>query len=109
MTPETVVWSNREVLQDAPWLIQLGLELFILPVNGVLHIVRADDTVASIAAEYDVELAVLYNEWNNLREGDPISEGQLFVVPGGTGEEVVWTPPQPLAPGPVNATPLQTP
>jgi murein DD-endopeptidase MepM/ murein hydrolase activator NlpD len=95
LTPETVVWSNREVLQDAPWLIQLGLELFILPVDGVLHIVRADDTVADIAAEYNVEPSVLYNEWNNIEERDPISEGQLFVVPGGTGEEVVWTPPQP--------------
>jgi transposase-like protein len=95
LAPETIVWSNREVLQDAPWLIQLGLELFILPEDGVYHIVRADDTVASIAAEYDVELAVLYNEWNDLEEGDPIHEGQLLVVPGGTGEEVAWTPPQP--------------
>jgi len=95
LTPETIVWSNREALQDAPWLIQLGLELFILPVDGMYHIVRADDTVASIVAEYDMEPAVLYNEWNSLEEGDPIYEGQLLVVPGGMGEEVAWTPPQP--------------
>ncbi|MCP4539261.1 MAG: peptidoglycan DD-metalloendopeptidase family protein [Chloroflexi bacterium] len=95
LTPETIVWSNREVLQDAPWLIQLGLELFILPVDGILHIVRADDTVASIATEYDVESDILYNEWNRIEEGDPIHEGQFFVVPNGTGEEVVWTPPEP--------------
>ena len=50
LTPETIVWSNREALQDAPWLIQLGLELFILPVDGMYHIVRADDTVASPVA-----------------------------------------------------------
>ena len=95
LTPETIVWSNREALQDAPWLIQLGLELFILPVDGMYHIVRADDTVASIAAEYDMEPAVLYNEWNSLKEGDAIYEGQLLVVPGGMGEEVAWTAPQP--------------
>ena len=95
LTPETIVWSNREVLQDAPWLIQLGLELFILPVDGILHIVRADDTVAGIAAEYNVESTILYNEWNNIKEGDPIREGQFFIVPGGTGDEVVWTPPEP--------------
>jgi murein DD-endopeptidase MepM/ murein hydrolase activator NlpD len=95
LAPETIVWSNREILQDAPWLIQLGLELFILPVDGVYHIVRIDDTVASIAAEYDVEPDVLYNEWNDLEEGDSIREGQMLIVPGGEGEEVAWTPPQP--------------
>jgi murein DD-endopeptidase MepM/ murein hydrolase activator NlpD len=95
LSPETVVWSNREILQDAPWLIQLGLELFILPVDGIYHIVRADDTIASIAAEYDVEPATLYNEWNGLEEEDPIHEGQMLIVPGGKGEEVAWTPPQP--------------
>ena len=95
LSPETIVWSNREVLQDAPWLIQLGLELFILPVDGILHIVRADDTVTSIATEYDVEPAALHNEWNDLEEGEPIREGQFLVVPGGTGEEVAWTPPEP--------------
>jgi len=101
LAPETLVWSNREALQDAPWLIQPGLELLILPVNGVYHTVRAEETVTSIAAEYEVEAAVLYNEWNNLEEGEPLGEGQLLVVPGGKGEEVEWEPPPRYpAPGP---------
>jgi len=95
LTPETIVWSNREGLQDAPWLIRPGIEIFIPPVDGVYHIVRAGETVVSIAADYEVEPAVLYNEWNDLEEDELISEGQLLVVPGGKGEEVVWTPPQP--------------
>ncbi len=95
LTPETVVWSNREALQDAPWLIQLGLELFILPVDGVYHITRADDTMASIAEQYEVEANTLYNEWNDLEEGDPIYEGQLLVVPDAVGDEVAWSPPEP--------------
>jgi len=93
LTPETIVWSNRETLQDAPWLIQPGLELFILPVDGAYHVVHAGDTVDSIAADYGVEAAALYNEWNGLEEGDQLREGQFLVIPGGTGEEVVWTPP----------------
>lgn len=95
LSPETVVWSNREVLQDAPWLIQLGLELFIPPVDGVYHTVMSGETVESIAEQYGVDPAVLYNEWNNLKEGEPLQEGQQLVIPGGRGDEIVWTPPQP--------------
>lgn len=101
LAPETVVWSNREALKDAPWLIRPGLELFILPVDGVYHTVRAGETVEEIAAEYGVETEALYNEWNDLEEGEPLREGQLLVVPGGTSDEVAWEPPPRYpAPGP---------
>ncbi len=99
LSPNTLVWSNREGLNDAPWLIQPGLELFILPVDGVYHTVRAGEGVASIASEYGVESEALYNEWNGLEDGEQPREGQLLVVPGGQGEEVDWTPP-PLYPSP---------
>ncbi len=98
LTPETIVWSNREGLKDAPWLIQPGIEIFVPPVDGVYHTVREGETVVSIVADYEVEPAVLYNEWNDLEEGEQLREGQLLVVPGGKGEEVVWTPPRPTYP-----------
>ncbi len=91
----TIIWSNREAIKDAPWLIQPGLELFIPPVDGIYHTVRAGETVASIAADYEVELAALYNEWNGLEEGKPLREGQLLVVPGGEGERMSLEPPRP--------------
>jgi len=94
----TVIWSNRETLKDACWLIQPGLELFILPVDGVYHTVRAGETLASIAEEYEVEQAALYNEWNELDEGDRPLEGQLLVVPGGQSERVDLEPPRPTYP-----------
>ena len=101
LNPETIVWSNREGLMDAPWLIQQGLELFILPVDGIYHTVRAGETLAGIAADYGVETADLYNEWNDLQEGEQPREGQLLVVPDGQGEEVAWQPPPRYpAPGP---------
>lgn len=93
LNPETIVWSNREAINDAPWLIQPGLEIFILPVDGVYHTVRAGETVTNIAAAYDVEPLALYNEWNDLEEGEDPREGQLLVVDGGRGAEVEWTPP----------------
>lgn len=95
LLPETIVWSNREAIQDAPWLIQPGLQLFILPVDGVYHTVSPAETVAGIASEYDVEPSALYNQWNDLEEGDELFEGQLLVVPGGMGWDITWNPPQP--------------
>lgn len=95
LSPATIVWSNREALQDAPWLLQLGLELYIPPVDGIYHTVRAEETVASIAAEYEVDPDVIYNEWNDLEEDEPLYEGQLLVVPDATGDEIAWTPPEP--------------
>ncbi|MGD8998613.1 MAG: LysM peptidoglycan-binding domain-containing M23 family metallopeptidase [Anaerolineae bacterium] len=96
LAPETLVWSNREAIQDAPWLIQPGLQLFILPADGVYHTVRAGETVQDIADQYEVDPSTLYNEWNDLTEGEPLQEGQLLVVPDGTSEEVTWKPPQPV-------------
>lgn len=95
LSPATVVWSNREALKDAPWLIQPGITLFILPVDGVYHTVRAGETLDGIAAEYEVDSAALYNQWNDLEEDQEVKEGQLLVVPGGKGEEVAWKPPEP--------------
>jgi len=101
LNPQTIVWSNREGLMDAPWLIQQGLELFILPVDGVYHTVRSGETVAGIASEYDVEVDALYNEWNDLEESEQLREGQQLVVPSGQGEEVAWEPPPEYpSPGP---------
>jgi murein DD-endopeptidase MepM/ murein hydrolase activator NlpD len=95
LEPQTIVWSNRETIQDAPWLIQPGMELFILPVDGVYHTVRAGETVESIADEYDADPDALYNDWNALEEGQRLREGMLLVVPDGQGEEVTWKPPEP--------------
>jgi hypothetical protein len=57
-----------------------------------------EETIESIAAEYEVDPETLYNEWNELEEGRPLYEGQLLVVPDGIGGEIVWTPPEPESP-----------
>lgn len=103
LAPETVVWSNREVIQDAPWLIQPGLQLYILPLDGVYHTVRAGETTRTIADDYGVVSAALYAEWNDIAEGEPLREGQLLVVPGGTSDDVTWNPPAPEPSQPVYA------
>ncbi len=95
LSPYTIAWANRESLQDAPWLIQPGLPLYILPVNGAYHIVALDDTVESIAEHYKVDVATLYNTWNALNPGATLYEGQALVIPGGVGSEITWEAPPP--------------
>ncbi len=91
----TLVWANRVTLMDAPWLIQPGITLVIPPVNGVYHLVQEGDTVESIAAQYEVEPAALYNEWNDLADNQRLLAGQQLMVVGGQGEDIELTPPPP--------------
>ncbi len=95
LSPYTIVWSNMETLQGAPWLLQPGLTLDIPPVDGAYHTVQEGETVESIAADYDVEPEALYNMWNDIRPGQPLREGQRLVIPGGVGDDFDWEPPPP--------------
>ncbi len=99
LSPETIVWANREVLQDAPWLIEPGLSLFILPEDGVYHVVQEGDTLFGIALRYKVPLKALYNYWNDVAPDKPLQVGQLLFVPGGKGPEVAWVPTPPPSTG----------
>lgn len=97
LSPYTIVWANMEILQGAPWLIQPGLTIFILPVDGAYHTVAADETVDAIAEQYEVTASALYNVWNDLSPAAPLREGTLLVVPDGVGEDFDWEPPPPPA------------
>ena len=101
LSPYTIAWANMETLQGAPWLVQPGLTLFILPVDGVYHTVMEGDTPSEIAEAYDVEVARLYNQWNDVEPIASLSEGTQLVIPGGEGEDVEWEPPppEPVQPG----------
>jgi murein DD-endopeptidase MepM/ murein hydrolase activator NlpD len=95
LQPSTLVWSNMEVLQGAPWLLQPGLTLEIPPVDGAYHTVGEDETLASIAEDYEVEVSALFNRWNNVQEGEALYVGQRLVIPNGIGEDFDWEPPPP--------------
>lgn len=100
ISPATVVWSNMETLQGAPWLINAGLTLAIPPVDGAYHTVAPGETPASIAKDYEVPVEALYNEWNTIEPGQPLAQGTQLVVPGAVGSDIKWEPdpPAPSAP-----------
>ena len=95
LRPETVLWSNPE-LETWPDYITVGQELFILPMDGAYHEVKAGDTLQSIAERYSVDVSVIIEcEYNDLEEPYQLQAGERFVVPGGT---------RPLVPRYVRAT-----
>ena len=84
LRPETVQWANPKVARN-PDRLQIGDELSIPPVDGVLHAVTTGDTLSKIASAYsvDVEDIVAYTP-NNLVN----TEVNLAV--GGSGHGSGW-------------------
>jgi murein DD-endopeptidase MepM/ murein hydrolase activator NlpD len=84
LRPETVMWSNPE-LETWPDYIVVGQELFILPLDGAYHEVKAGETLESIAKHYSVDPSVIVEcELNDLTEPYQLQPGQRLVIPGGT-------------------------
>jgi murein DD-endopeptidase MepM/ murein hydrolase activator NlpD len=83
-------------LERWPDYITVGQELFILPMDGAYHEVKAGETLQSIAQRYSVDVSVIVEcEYNDLEEPYQLQEGRRLVVPGGT---------RPLVPRYVRAT-----
>lgn len=82
VTSESIMWSNN--LDGNP---DAGRELFIPPVNGIVHLLAAGDTVGSLARKYNVEADTI-KEFNDVEvRGLPV--GQRVVIPGGVIEQTV--------------------
>lgn len=93
LRPETVAWSNpRSYIQ----ILQPGNVLNILPVDGVLHTVLTEQTIASIAEQYNVSpYTIIDSEFNDLFGTTPASQlpsGFRVMIEGGTGEQIAWSP-----------------
>jgi murein DD-endopeptidase MepM/ murein hydrolase activator NlpD len=90
LAPETILWANAD-LKDNPDMMNVGMTLDVPPVDGLVHVVEAGDTVEGIAEKYKVPVEDIINaEWNSLRLGQQPIEGQSLIVPGGKRELVVW-------------------
>jgi LysM repeat protein len=92
LKPETILWANYAQLNDNPDMIALGMDLDIPPVDGVLYTWKEGDTVAAVAAQFQVDPQEILN-WpgNNLDLANPLIEpGSQVMVPGGRREFRQW-------------------
>ena len=89
----TLLGGNPQLSQESS-LLQTGVDLLILPIDGVLHDVGPGDTLESIAAQYSipVENIIAYAP-NNLEFPFRLYPETQILVPGAVRDVFVWTPP----------------
>jgi len=91
----TIIWSNDRFYVNA---MRVGLELNILPLDGVYLRVQQPQTIDEIAQTYKVDpYAIIDSEYNTLFGSTPqtvLPQGLYVVIPGGTGstEPIYWDP-----------------
>lgn len=78
ISTETLLWAND--LNEKSTL-RAGIELVVLPTDGVLHEVTSGDTLSGIAAKYEAS-SVEIAEYNRL-DPSKLSVGMKLIVPGG--------------------------
>ncbi len=97
LEPNTLFWANSEKLGDSVHMLHTGLDLFILPVNGVYHKSDGEHTLRWVAEHYSANiddiLSSPYNELDSYTPDDILPWGMRIVVPGGSREIVDWRPP----------------
>jgi murein DD-endopeptidase MepM/ murein hydrolase activator NlpD len=95
LAQNTIIWSNDRFYVNA---MRVGMQLTILPVDGVYHHVPEPETIADVAQTYKVDpYAIIDSEYNSLFGTTPqtvLPQGLYVVVPGGTGstEPIYWDP-----------------
>ncbi len=93
--PETLLWANYDTLEDSPDSLRVGQELNIPPVDGIFYEWKENDTVETIAFEFEADPTEILN-WpgNDIDLTNPNFEaGDQVMIPGGSREFVQWVIP----------------
>jgi hypothetical protein len=85
LQPETVLWANYDLLLDDPDFLLVGMNLLILPVDGIYHQAGGTDSVQSLASFFAADAqAIIYWPGNGIDPNNPvIFLGQWVLIPGG--------------------------
>lgn len=94
LEPETILWSNYNVLYDDAHNISVGDELIIPPDDGIYVQWKESDELQRLADRYRVELKdVLASPVNKLDITNPvIKAGDFILFPGGYRETQAFNP-----------------
>ncbi|MBN1440065.1 MAG: peptidoglycan DD-metalloendopeptidase family protein [Anaerolineales bacterium] len=94
--PETIFWSNQNTLKDNPDLLTPGMELFILPVDGVYYQWQDGNQLDAVAERFKANMVDIISWPGNHLDADvdpknpKIPAGTWLIIPGGSREFVQW-------------------
>lgn len=92
LEPESILWSNYDVLQDDPHSLSPGMELKIPPIDGIYYQWEVGDSFESVAEKFKTEPDLIIN-WigNDLDLLEPsVEAGEMVMIPGGQREFQQW-------------------
>ena len=87
VSEDTIAWANNISKNSA---LKVGQTLVILPVSGVLHIVKAGDTIGAISKTYKAKMEDIIST-NSLSGELDIFIGDILIIKGGS------MPPKPIS------------
>lgn len=76
----TLAWANSLTASSS---LKVGQDLTVLPVDGVLHVVKSGDTMSAIASKYKASADDIISFNSLANQDDNIYVGDILIVPGG--------------------------
>ncbi len=90
---ETLLGGNPRLSQESS-LLQTGIDLLILPIDGVLHDVQSGETLESLSNLYGIaEEDIVAYAPNNLQFPYRLYPDTQILIPGAVRDVFIWTPP----------------
>lgn len=90
----TTLLGGNPLLSQESSLLQTGVDLVILPIDGVLHDVQPGDTLESISEKYGIPVETIIGYApNHLEFPYRLYPETQILVPGAVRDVFVWTPP----------------
>ncbi len=93
ISTESILYNNKDVLNDDPHGLKPGMILLIPPVDGIYYTWKEGDAIEKVAAEFDAEPEDIINfPGNDVDLTNPdFKPGALVMIPGGSRELINWS------------------
>lgn len=89
----SILYNNKDALNDDPHGLKPGMKLLIPPVDGIYYTWKEGDTLEKVAEEFDAKTDDIINfPGNDVDLTNPdFKPGTLVMIPGGSRELLDWT------------------
>jgi hypothetical protein len=89
----SILYNNKDALNDDPHGLKPGMNLLIPPVDGIYYTWKEGDTIDKVAAEFNARVDDIVNfPGNDVDLTNPnFKPGTLVMIPGGSRDLIDWT------------------